>query len=1033
MSLNGLNASDINDAYQSAQGEGGGCTKGLTDSALSAACSLHTASASIKSSSDSLRQPSLSEIAEDVNENQPITPETEQVAHSRKGSSDSLRTQVQRQRPDSLISAFNPQRSSSTRRKESPSPSRTIRNTDKALPPTPNDSAGDKPTTRSTLEDSILVSRESVDGRPSFQSTRPSVRSLRTSYDFKPKIKLGPRPSLESTRRTYSHEKVNDPRPISTLPNGVRMPAKMATTARPKSAHDAKQLSEPLQASKPSSVPSPGAATTEKSSALPKGSSRSTHTSDLKMSSMTPEKRRLRKALELRQKQIAARGDVLTSNNKPAPTTKESKDVSDPAKRQSLTSTLPDVSSTEDNPYILQERIKEFSEDPDIVRVGVGDLGKGTTETFEASPLSIPEVSDGSSTRTSSVTDEDERLTNETPKDANKAQGESSNQRADGEPLVIPLTAPAVTMEHRIESQSSEELSNESELANGGHIPAGEASDFHGGSKELEKILPTQQHHVESDKEEQDTFTSADSRANHDHNASLLARRTSGSKAVPTSLDTVLPHEVPLPQIDEDEETTLTPSQAAFMESKVEPATVNKQSSHSQTVPDSRVDSDTRPSTADTIGDQRDRKARRQGLINPIKRVSSPDFSDDHFLSDDSFMEELKKATVQEAKPISVSKSPITPVFPKSVHDQKSLENLRPISSSSRLNKLQRQDKTQMMPKLPDLYSARSVSASSAPLSDAQLSPPMLKRVGVSSGISQRIKALEQLSSRPTSPSSSQLSSPITPSTISPAFPNVRKPSFRATQAAAEIAKANVVSSKNNLKMPSPSPSPSEHRPNPFNEVMAPVDVYAKPDNARPESISVTARIIRGKRNKVPQIPLDPTELHHVELYASPLTVKHKSTRPTTSPPSPLKPPKPRYARSISSASSELKTDPFATAARRDSISSRLSSTPSFRGSEPELPRSMSDSSINGLDGHRDEKKESRKSRLLKRMSNISSASKRSLVSALSPVRKDIKDEPIVEHHEAPEEPSRPAPADIGDVNVQFPDTLVSPIPFILI
>lgn len=802
------------------------------------------------------------------------------------------------------------------------------------------------------------------------------------------------------------------------------MPAKTATSARPKSAHDAKQ---PHQTFQP--LPVPGAATVEKFSNSPKECLRSTHASDPKMSSLTPEKRRLRKALELRQKQIAAKEDALTSSTKSAPTTNESKNISDPAKRQSLTSTLPDVSSTDDNPDILQERINEFSEDPDIVRVGVGDLRKDDTETFEASPLSIPEVSDGTSTRTSSVTDEDENPINVNSKDVEKAYGDFSNHVADGEPRVTPLANPTVVTGHRVELKPSEELSVKREPGDGGNMQAGEVIDVHEGSKDLETMLPRQRNHVESDEEGQGTFISANSRPIHDQNTYLLARRASGPRAVPASLDTVLPHEVPLPPIDEDEETSLTPSQAAFMESKAEPTTVNKQGSLLPTIPDPHIDSDTRPSTADTIGDQRERKARRHGLINPIKRVSSPDISDDHFLSDDSFMEELKKATVQEAKPISVSKSPITPVFPKSVHDQKSLENLRPTSSSSRLHKLQRQDETQMMPKLPDLYSARSVSASSAPLSDAQLSPPMLKKVGVSSGISQRIKALEQLSSRPTSPSSSQLSSPITPSTVSPAFPNVRKPSFRATQAAAEIAKANVMSSKNHLKIPSTSPSPSEHRPNPFNEVMSSVDAHAKSDNTRPESISVTARIIRGKRNKVPQIPLDPAEPRHVELYASPLTVEHKSARPITSPPSPLKPPKPRYARSISSASSELKMDPFATAARRDSISSRLSSTPSFRGSEPELPRSMSDSSLNALDGHRDEKKESRKSRLLKRMSNISSASKRSIVSALSPVRIDIKDEPIVEHHEVPEEPSRPPAADIGDVNVQFPDTLVSPNP----
>ncbi len=387
------------------------------------------------------------------------------------------------------------------------------------------------------------------------------------------------------------------------------------------------------------------------------------------------------------------------------------------------------------------------------------------------------------------------------------------------------------------------------------------------------------------------------------------------------------------------------------------------------------------------VDEQRERRTRRHGLINPIKRVSTPDYSDDHFLSDDSFMEELKSATVQEAKPISVSKSPIMPVFPqtRSVSESKSTDELRPVSAGSRLFRPKRHDDQPMMPKLPDLFSARSASASYAPLHGAQLSPPISKKLGVSSGISQRIKALEQLSSRPTSPAS-QLSSPPTASASTSDPTNRRKTSFRASQAAAAaIAKASDQPPRQRSPLPfSPMPHSNDRSRDNADDSVVRIDVATKPGKTRPESISVTARIIRGSKNKVPEIP-------------------------------------------NSSTSGTQRSDPLPTP-RRDSISSRLSSTPSRRGSEPELPRTMSDSSLNSAtncDGSREERKESRKSRLFKRMSNISAASRRSIASALSPVRKDIKEEPIVEHNEPSRETIRPLTVEVGDVNIQFPDTLL--------
>ncbi|KAL8740709.1 MAG: hypothetical protein Q9190_006615, partial [Brigantiaea leucoxantha] len=990
---------------------------GLSEAALSAACSLHTASASIKSSNDSLRQRGLSEIVEDVDENQTSAI---QLEHAKKSQEDSVHEEsghVRPRRSDSLSGAFNRPTSSSPGKEGSPSPSRTIRNTDKALPPTPLNLKEERPTSRSVLEEDISEKRDSVDSRPSFQSTRPFTKSVRTSYEYKPKMRTGARPSIESTARGHSYDNANENQPVSTLPSTIRIASRKPVPIRPKSGHGRPQQSDPPKPSEPV----PGPSLENKTSAQiisnpPSAFSRSLQTPEAKTASMTPEKRRLKKALELRQKQIAARNNAQGLKTQPT-SSKESYSASDAAKRHSLTATLPDVSTTEENSDILQERIHEFGEDTDIVRVGIDDLGKGAPDTFEASPISIPEVSDGTSTQASSVTDEEE-----TPVAA-KAQNESSFIKQDPELKRLegntqennPVKSSKGTSKQSHASKSKEDTGEE------------ESREQRGNEIKNETRIAKGQIRYPTEDDECDTASISELRATEVERSSLPTNPVSISQPESGSTENSNPSEIPLPPINENEATGLIP-QRTMSQRTIDkpPKTKRHDSSDSQLAIDLRATVEERPSTADTVGD---RKVRRQGLVNPIKRVSSPDFSDEYFTVDDLFIEELQTATVLEAKPISVSKSPITPVFSKPFQEPKSTENLRPSSSSNRPNKLKRNDEPQMMPKLPDLLSARSVSASSAPLQEAQLSPPMLKKVGVSSGISQRIKALEQLSSRPTSPSS-QLSSPVTSSSVSPASPSVRKTSFRATQAAAEIAKASAASPKYRPKMPSPLPSPCEDRPNPFIGNPVHVDVPKESDGSRPESISVTARIVRGTRNKVPELPLNPAEPQRVELYASPLTVEHQSMR-SKSPPSPLKPPRPKYARSMSSASSDPKTDPLP-AARRDSISSRLSSSPSLRSGEFELPRSMSDSSIHRLgsvEGAREEKKESRKSRLLKRMSNISSASRRSIVSALSPVRKDIKEEPIVEHHELVEEQQqqqrRPSAVEVGDVNIQFPDTLL--------
>lgn len=982
--------------------------KGLNDVALSSACSLHTAAASIKSSSDSLRQRGLSEIVEDVSEYQ--LPDAEHHSLSQKQDVMGVSTvQSRPARSDSPSNAHITGDCSPSEPRNARSPQRRVGNVDKALPPTPGEITKTETTTRNALEDTLLEKRPSLEGRPSIQSNRPSVRSIRTSHGYRPKVKLGPRPSLESPGRMHGSDRTLEIRPISTLPSSVRLPARKQALVRPKSANGRTPARETCEVPLSSSKIAPRAEAPEKISlfiqtAVPK----QLQPNEIKTSALTPEKRRLKKALELRQKQLASRNAQHASTAEETTQRHLAKPSQDHAKRESLTATLPDVSPGDDGSTdILQERIDALDQDPYLVHVGPQNLGKDVQETFEVSPISVPEASDGPSTQASSVSDRDET------------------------PIMTDLAAEQRALDDHLMRTALFNKLAEVDKPPAEAVNAQKHDQNHlSGTSSLEESTPRLPDHIAeqgaAEKGDPNVLSSTGPLG------PLDVRRSSSSISIATGPDMIKPHEIPLPPIDEDEEVSLSPQRKAFLERSVNQTFSSDRRNLVQDLGQAWGEEEsfreTRPSTMESVDEQRERRTRRHGLINPIKRVSTPDYSDDHFLSDDSFMEELKSATVQEAKPISVSKSPIMPVFPqtRSVSESKSTDELRPVSAGSRLFRPKRQNDQPMMPKLPDLFSARSASASSAPLHGAQLSPPMSKKLGVSSGISQRIKALEQLSSRPTSPAS-QLSSPPTASASTSDPTNRRKTSFRASQAAAAIAKAGDQPPRERSPLPfSPTPHSNDRSRDNANDSVVRIDVATKAGKTRPESISVTARIIRGSKNKIPEIPKDLSQPKSMDLYPSPLIVEHQPMRPT-SPPSPLKPPKPSYARSMSSTSGTQRSDPLPTP-RRDSISSRLSSTPSRRGSEPELPRTMSDSSINSAtncDGSREERKESRKSRLFKRMSNISAASRRSIASALSPVRKDIKEEPIVEHNEPSRETIRPLAVEVGDVNIQFPDTLL--------
>ena len=1161
----------------------------LRDSALASSCSLHTATASVKSSSDSLPQRGLAEIAEDASESRIDTAGSGVVVggttREKEQSPGAERSQPRPEKVNDSTSAEpSHHRSSSTT--QSFSRPRTTSNTDKPLPPPPEDHIGEDTNLGATLDPLDYSTRPSMDGRFSSGSTRPSTKDLYDAYGYKIKARMGPRPSTDSVGAPQSlMSRADELRPVSTLPAGLRMPSRKAVPARAASRQvrtgSPTRTNSPVIPCPPAQDSSPEKRMVEKA---PNASVAPIHILDQNLSKpihgsktmkspkmpeprspkMTPEKQRLMKALQLRQKQMAARNSV---NGLGIKSVSEGPEFAKSDIDDSILNAVIDVS----NP----------AEGPEPVQITIKDIAKEDSRHLEDSPISMPETVEESSTNASSVMDEEE-VTAQKRQETHPTSGSTVPENQDtiiedsvddyhlesnGSQAVAPdearrtiamktvsvksledlshppartrpqsLLADNVTTEqttvekmlsksgeydlstvisekplnevdrvteeevrwdkqllpslllegHAGKSQSTAkygppvidrrfdpapEVNEDTEVQQSEQFEVTERAAYTGrpsareehpqkqttgddervqaapATDEFPPVLPDQSqegHRQLSERPAQNPDDFVPREAQNNVVKPLLVRRSSSSKSVIVPLDDVNAHEIPLPPIDEYEKTSLSPQRALFREqAATDHPLVNDSESKAVNVqaqpPFPGSDQLIAQSTTSNSMDERQTETQletqvwNQEAVNPIKRVSSPDQSDEHFLLDDSFMEELKSATVQEAKPVSVSKSPIKPVFSRSESEQRQNAAVRDSRSvSTPVGRSAKDEEVFCSPRLPTPQStSRSFSVQHAPRPESQ-QPQVLvsKKIGVSSSISQRIKALEQLSSRPTSP--------VSPNSASNAsgFPGLRKTSLRTPSGASDYSKSNLKSHPG-AAYPSPSQSPEPVKSKFVNQ--SNIAATSHP----PESVKTIVSLDR--RDQLPANPFNQSEPRHLNLHESPLQYKREKSPPPPEPKpmgqmgppplSPLKPPRPRFGRyastrSGSSSSNEQKLEPSPNT-RRESFAS-IRSKSSRAGSEVELPHTLSDSSLSGvasLDGTQDEKKDSRRSRLLRRMSSISTMSRRSIAHALSPSPKQA---PIIERQEPVQEgPS--TSVDVGDVNVQFPDTLVSPASSLLL
>lgn len=388
----------------------------------------------------------------------------------------------------------------------------------------------------------------------------------------------------------------------------------------------------------------------------------------------------------------------------------------------------------------------------------------------------------------------------------------------------------------------------------------------------------------------------------------------------------------------------------------------------------------------------------------------SAENSEVDYLSDDSFMEELQSAKFEEAMPMSVSKSPIMPVFPRKTSGP---EVLVPKRSAS-----------QQLPRLSGV--------SPEPSGPRKLSGPWLthsqtdtavvtKKINVGSGISQRIKALAEKSNRDSTASLS----PILTADGASSIVAQRKSSFFSNPPDGDLASGKSVnrlsraSFINVSRSTTPEPKPTVQPPSAITPTKHKTVYNVQQESEQPESVQVTARIVRDTKPQKPALTM-PAEGSSLELHQSPIIIDHQvSTRPTTSSSrhSPIKT-EPTSPRSPSSSQSH---EPISNLPRSSSESSwrsfgrRLSES---KNGGP--PRNMSAHSFDISSGDekpaKKEKKDSRTSKLFKRMSSISSITRKNSTPNIAEAAPSI---PLPSLREPP------SAVEIGDLNIQFPDTLV--------
>ncbi|CCU75115.1 GPI-anchored cell surface glycoprotein [Blumeria hordei DH14] len=1011
--------------------------KELRDSALSAACSLHTASASTSSSSSSLYRQRLMEITEEEEEeirakrescfpqelNEPAS--TSKVGSASGGSSSSKDTD--------LLSEVPPYSAGTT-------DSISSRKAGESAPEHSNGSTSREP--HITMQSSNYDNPYSYSGRL--------------------KVKLGPRPSADAIGRLHTSA-ASPYRPVSTLPAGLRHYAKGSRVEKDQS----KPISNPENAN-----PLISNHSCPMSSAIDINTTTATTTQQLPPRSSQNEER-------------PATSSSLSIRSIPSPalSTKSKAPVIDPARARLL--------RAQEIRKRRLEAAKEAVVEPVVAKLDRPEMTPPASPNILAESLSAMAVLD------SLNKEEDTRLNLSSQ---HTKSDDFDDTQSDICPTFRAATSiseetestPASSISESTKEAAEEDLSavppyhsqmyqtsNESELDKSNSLDIGFLSslsfDNCVADSDLPLLLPSK-----PGKECRISNVTSPEKIPSESNFQILDDSSpsspSGNTSCRSSMEVLNPENY-IPQLSTENITNIQrASEEDSWDHLLYSRNVSERYSAQRYLKDRK-----RTGKENSVHDLTIKKegSLTEGANHAITSQDMPEKtseakvsvdnqeddgdSDSNFSSDDELMDELQSAIFEDAKPISVAKrAPVSPATPKSTKSNS--ETNIPIRASS--NPLQKGLQTDGELNLP------SCTENPRPLSTSSVIPNQLhaqplsivaKKVNLGSGISQRIKALERLSAiKPDSNINLGTTAGI------PTFFSVRKASVRASSKNS-IDNTNLMHGNTRPQSPSlPKIEYSGKSSGIVNHTERRNTIECNQSKPRQvqESISVTAHIVRDSRpSKLPSgASCDSVEQSALGLQESTLVIdryptfsseetQHESLGPTSEKRSSYLSHKasksrrssftvlkelfnerrtstPESRRSTSYETQGQLQPPKPPSAhttrghgRSHSHASRPSNHCDKKNSLPPLQPSSSTSSSNN---DRSEKKGSRTSRMLQFISSPKTTNWKTN----SQIKSPSVPETAMSDVTTQSGPSR-CPNDLGtatmisDVNVQFPDTLL--------
>ncbi|KAF3483457.1 ankyrin repeat protein [Arthroderma uncinatum] len=1021
----------------------------LTENALSSTCLLHTASGSMTSSTSSLRQRRLGEITEDAEENgsdeeEQSKPAPTSSSHSRaesvfSGTSEATAVPNHHMLRDG---GSKPRTSSILLSSEAASA--------KPLPPVPNLPTASR--ANGIPQQHLLdqLSQPLAESRKSSQSVRPSLRDLDQISIHRPKVRLGPRPSMDANGRPKtagSMTRSYEPRPVASLPAGMR--SRKQSTSRPKSQPDYDQANPQSSGTTPPVppllVPPPMIIGAFSRHAPP--SPRSIRSCATTIG-MTPEKQRLMRALELRKQQMSRQPKKAEQKTpEPLPEAKGQKDKGD-IPNQIVTK---EGSATVVGPTIDQDAANK----PQLSQTAVSESRKNTTSPEMAEPVQTP--SSEASTPDSAV-----ELSPSHPSTAfeqKKAYGRTAAEKeADPEPTP-PQTPPeelellkpvAYSAPKMADVKPASQLDQMAETEQSGAVeqpnpPSQPTPIVPQDSPESSLSSSITSRSIE--KSSVATSSTSTLRNVSDTESDVLSKHTIYANSSQSSITDELPDvvkesEPEQPQVTatSTEKAELSPPQVAVpsdSDSELGPDTptprdVTNGASEIKDeacvdvspagvpspiiqVENSVVDVENNEASIEnlelgedskTVGqsDVEDsavtrKKDKRIAMLDPLQIPTNANNSEeDILLSDDSFMDELGSATLQEARPIAIPRTPTTSNGEKGPSVDR-WNGSRMVSNSSARS---------------DIEALPVGVASSRAFFESEKSAPVLvaKKVNVSSGISKRIKALEMFSSREAGPIPDKAPSrPEPPKTASPsAFEKFRK------RTSISQSPGSLSPSPSNLALPQLGDAAKHNDPKQVNGVTRP----------KSKSVSVTARIVRGATG-APSEHSDQLDPNSLNLQRSEITVEQGGEKGLQSSSLGIRSADKRHS-ICSSTGSKRNSYSGPKSPPSDAIGSRLSisSRPKFDSSHSHSSSDAAHYNVDNVEETKEDKKGSRKSRIIRRMSSITTNSRRKSTAKDQKTSSASIQPPKIDEASATGSAQPPIHVvDVGEVNVQFPDTLL--------